>query len=106
MAEFFKEIVDIHKQSFDPNNIRDLVDTYLLEIQMAKKDDRFEELFEGKDPGELSYPYLNTLWTQMSTRTNITCQSFKLLTYFIHFTMQIVKFTKYWEICTVLEWRQ
>lgn len=52
MAGFFREIVEEHKQSFDPSNIRDVVDSYLLEIETAKAEGREESLFEGKDPGK------------------------------------------------------
>lgn len=47
MFEFYKEIIDDHRKTFDRNNIRDLVDTYLLEIEDAKLNDT--ELFEGMD---------------------------------------------------------
>ncbi|XP_069684414.1 cytochrome P450 18a1 isoform X2 [Periplaneta americana] len=49
MAKFFQETVDNHRETFDPSNIRDLIDTYLAEIQKAKEEGRGEELFEGKD---------------------------------------------------------
>nr|CAD7258396.1 unnamed protein product [Timema shepardi] len=49
MAEFFQETVDNHRTTFDPSNIRDLIDTYLLEIQRAKEEGCDEQLFEGKD---------------------------------------------------------
>lgn len=50
MADFFQETVDSHRKSFDPNNIRDLIDNYLLEIQ--DKTEKGEEalLFNGKNP--------------------------------------------------------
>ena len=46
---FYKEIVDFHKSSFDANNIRDVIDSYILEIQNAKEEGRNEQLFAGKD---------------------------------------------------------
>lgn len=49
MADFFQETVDNHRASFDPSNIRDLVDTYLLEIQNAREEGREAALFEGKN---------------------------------------------------------
>ena len=52
MAEFFQETVEAHRETFDPNNIRDLIDTYLLEIQKAKNEGHEEMLFEGKDHGK------------------------------------------------------
>ena len=63
MQDFFKEIVDLHKATFDPSNIRDMVDTYLLEIESAKRDQRSELLFEGKDPGK-SYLPVNPFFPQ------------------------------------------
>lgn len=49
MFEFYKEIIDDHRKTFDRNNIRDLVDTYLLEIENAKLNGTEHELFEGRD---------------------------------------------------------
>ncbi|XP_077292942.1 cytochrome P450 18a1 [Arctopsyche grandis] len=49
MFQFYQEVIDEHKATFDPNNIRDLIDTYLAEIQKAKEEGRDEQLFEGKD---------------------------------------------------------
>lgn len=53
MAEFFQETVEGHRDTFDPENIRDLIDTYLLEIDTAKQEGRDELLFEGKNHGKL-----------------------------------------------------
>ena len=52
MGEFFQETIDNHRATFDPSNIRDLVDMYLAEIQRAKEEGTGEALFEGKDHGE------------------------------------------------------
>lgn len=49
MFAFYKRIIDEHRATFDRNNIRDLVDTYLLEIENAKLSDSEGELFEGMD---------------------------------------------------------
>lgn len=49
MFEFYKEIIDDHRRTFDRDNIRDLVDTYLLEIENAKLTNTEGELFEGRD---------------------------------------------------------
>lgn len=49
ISQFYKEIVDFHKSTFDPNNIRDVIDSYILEIQTAKEEGRSERLFDGKD---------------------------------------------------------
>lgn len=52
MFLFYKEVIDEHRATFNPENCRDLVDTYLLEIQKAKEEGREKELFEGKDHGK------------------------------------------------------
>lgn len=50
MFEFYKEVIDNHRDTFDSGNIRDLVDAYLMEIETAKQTNT--ELFEGKDHDE------------------------------------------------------
>jgi hypothetical protein len=59
MGEFFQETIDNHRATFDPSNIRDLVDMYLAEIQRAKEEGTGEALFEGKDHGKARL-HLNT----------------------------------------------
>ncbi|XP_029723477.2 cytochrome P450 18a1 [Aedes albopictus] len=49
MFDFYREVIDEHKRSFDAGNIRDIVDAYLDEIQKAKAEGRDQELFDGKD---------------------------------------------------------
>lgn len=48
MGKFFQQTVDSHRKSFDPSNIRDLVDTYLLEIEESAAQGR--QMFGGRDP--------------------------------------------------------
>jgi 26-hydroxylase len=55
MAQFFQETIDSHRATFDPSNVRDLIDTYLAEIQRAKEEGRGEALFEGMDHGKTVY---------------------------------------------------
>lgn len=54
MFNFYREIINEHRIAFDPNNVRDLLDTYLLEIYKAKEDGCDCELFDGKDAGKIS----------------------------------------------------
>lgn len=54
MAQFLQETIDEHRQSFDPSNLRDLLDTYLNEIQKATEEGTERHLFEGKDHGKLN----------------------------------------------------
>jgi non-homologous end joining protein Ku len=54
MHGYFRSIIDQHRETFNPQETRDLVDAYLLEFLMAKEEGREDELFFGKDPGEQS----------------------------------------------------
>lgn len=63
MFNFYKEVIEDHRQTFDPNNIRDLIDTYLLEINLAKEEGRENELFEGKNPDTQIMQVLSDLFS-------------------------------------------
>lgn len=52
MFEFYKEVIDHHRKTLDSENIRDMVDAYLVEIQKAKLNGEEAQLFEGKDHDE------------------------------------------------------
>lgn len=52
MAQFFQEVIDEHKRTFEPSHLRDLLDTYLYEIQKATEEGVGHHLFEGKDHGK------------------------------------------------------
>jgi hypothetical protein len=68
MGEFFQETIDNHRATFDPSNIRDLIDTYLAEIQLEKEAGRGESLFEGRDHGEsFIFKYIFINWTNRAT---------------------------------------
>ncbi|XP_060528418.1 cytochrome P450 18a1 [Cylas formicarius] len=49
MAQFLQETIDEHRKSFDPSHLRDLLDTYLYEIEKANEEGVGHHLFEGKD---------------------------------------------------------
>ncbi|XP_018310095.1 cytochrome P450 18a1 isoform X2 [Mycetomoellerius zeteki] len=49
MAEFFQEVINQHRASYNENNINDILDAYLYEIQKATDENREDQLFEGKD---------------------------------------------------------
>lgn len=53
MGRFLQETIDDHRKNFDPSNIRDLLDTYLFEIQKANEEGNGHNLFEGRDHGML-----------------------------------------------------
>ncbi|XP_005183432.2 cytochrome P450 18a1 [Musca domestica] len=52
MQRFYQDVIDEHKKTYDPTNIRDLVDFYLAEIEKAKLEGRDQDLFEGKNHEE------------------------------------------------------
>lgn len=49
MATFLQETIDEHRKNFDPSNLRDLLDTYLMEIHQATEEGINDKLFEGRD---------------------------------------------------------
>lgn len=51
MAQFLQETIDDHRKTFDASNPRDLLDTYLYEIQKANEEGTGHHLFEGRDHG-------------------------------------------------------
>lgn len=51
MAQFLQETIDEHRKTFDASNPRDLLDTYLYEIQKANEDGIGHHLFEGRNHG-------------------------------------------------------
>lgn len=57
MADFLQETIEEHRRTFDPSNLRDLLDTYLLEIQKATEAGTDRHLFEGRDHG--MYHFIN-----------------------------------------------
>lgn len=51
MSEFLQETIEDHRRTFDPSNLRDLLDTYLQEIQKATEEGTDRHLFDGRDHG-------------------------------------------------------
>lgn len=52
MAGFFQETVDQHRQTFQENKIRHIVDTYLDEIKKTTEKGLEDQLFQGKNHGK------------------------------------------------------
>lgn len=52
MFDFYRKVINDHRETLDRDNVRDLVDMYLCEIEQAKEEGREGELFEGKDHGK------------------------------------------------------
>lgn len=67
MQQFYREVIDDHKKTYDATVTRDLIDVYIAEIENAKDEGRVNELFDGKDHGKLlflifSNSYLVSMW--------------------------------------------
>lgn len=52
MFAFYQTLIDEHRETLDVDNVRDLIDVYLIEIEKAKTEGRAGELFEGRDHGK------------------------------------------------------
>lgn len=52
MFQYYKEVIDRHRETFNQENIRDVIDFYLLEIANAKHSTHQNGLFEGVDQDE------------------------------------------------------
>ncbi|XP_074102402.1 cytochrome P450 18a1 isoform X2 [Cotesia typhae] len=63
MAEFFQETVDEHRNTFDKENIRDIVDAYLVEIEKAQTEGRSAMLFQGKNHDRQMHQILGDLFS-------------------------------------------
>merc|ERR1719369_2298078 len=50
MVEFVRYIIQEHKETLDPESPRDLVDSYLLEIESAKEAGNVDQVFDSMDP--------------------------------------------------------
>lgn len=50
MVEFVRFIIQEHKETLDPEAPRDLVDSYLLEIENAKEAGNMDQVFDSMDP--------------------------------------------------------
>ncbi|KAG8288514.1 hypothetical protein J6590_016639 [Homalodisca vitripennis] len=72
MGKFFQETVDSHKKSFDPSNIRDIVDTYLMEIKESSSQDR--QMFGGRDPDRQIQQVIGDLFTAGMETVKTTLQ--------------------------------
>ncbi|KAK4876363.1 hypothetical protein RN001_012785 [Aquatica leii] len=49
MGQFLQETINEHRKTFDPSHLRDLLDTYLFEIQKANEEGTGHHLFDGRD---------------------------------------------------------
>ncbi|XP_044754384.1 cytochrome P450 18a1 [Coccinella septempunctata] len=63
MGEFLQETIDEHRRTFKNDQIRDILDTYLLEIERAQEQGTGHCLFEGKDHDRQVQQILGDLFT-------------------------------------------
>ena len=50
MREFVHTVITDHKEHLDPENPKDLIDSYLLETEKMKNNEEHKELFHGYEP--------------------------------------------------------
>lgn len=68
MAKFLQTTVNQHKETFEEDKkARDILDTYLLEIQQAKNEDREDELFQGKNHGKKKIDFFLLIFSNIFT---------------------------------------
>lgn len=63
IAGYFQDIIEEHRNTFDPNFKRDLVDAYLLEIKHAQDAGTMDQLFHGLDPDRQIQQILGDLFS-------------------------------------------
>ncbi|XP_045473904.1 cytochrome P450 18a1 [Harmonia axyridis] len=63
MGLFLQETIDEHRRTFNRDNIRDILDTYLLEIAKASDEGTEDCLFQGKDHDRQVQQILGDLFT-------------------------------------------
>ncbi|XP_065200767.1 cytochrome P450 18a1-like [Planococcus citri] len=70
--QFFQNIIDDHKRSFNESNTRDVLDFYLSEIQRAERNGNSENLFDGKDHNSQIRQIIVDLYTAGMETTKTT----------------------------------
>lgn len=70
--EFFQNIIDDHKKTFDETNTRDVLDFYLLEIRRAERNGNSENLFHGKEHNSQMRQIIVDLFTAGMETTKTT----------------------------------
>ncbi|KAF5285647.1 hypothetical protein FQA39_LY16553 [Lamprigera yunnana] len=63
MGLFLQETINEHRRTFDPSNLRDLLDTYLFEIQRANEEGTGHRLFGGRDHDRQMQQIMGDLFT-------------------------------------------
>ncbi|KAL0108030.1 hypothetical protein PUN28_014950 [Cardiocondyla obscurior] len=63
MAQFFQSIIDHHREHYDEDNIRDIVDAYLCEIKQTEKENPDYQIFEGKNKDRQMQQILGDLFS-------------------------------------------
>ena len=50
MLQFVRKVIADHREQLNPEHPKDLIDSYLIEIEKVKNDEERKELFHGYDP--------------------------------------------------------
>ncbi|KAI5718576.1 hypothetical protein M8J77_023310 [Diaphorina citri] len=83
MGAYFQEKINEHRTTFDASNIRDMLDSYLFEIEKAKMENRSDQLFNGKNHDRQMQQIIGDLFsTGMETIKNTLQWS---LVYMMHY---------------------
>lgn len=88
MFKYYKKVIDQHRCSFDKENIRDVIDFYLLELENSKENEPEFKLFEGVEEDEQIMQIIGDLFSAgMETiRTTLQWLVVYMVSYFMfHF---------------------
>lgn len=89
MFQYYKKVIDQHRSSFDKDNIRDVIDYYLLELEEAKKSKPEIKLFEGVDEDEQIMQIIGDLFSAGMETIRTTLQW--LVAYMLHNPSTIIE---------------
>lgn len=88
MFQYYKEVIDQHRESFDRDNIRDIIDSYLLELEKSKNA-QDTKLFEGVDEDEQIMQIIGDLFSAGMETIRTTLQW--LVVYSLRFKSHIIE---------------
>lgn len=89
MFRYYKKVIDQHRNSFDKDNIRDVIDYYLLEIEESKRNKSAAKLFEGIDEDEQIMQIIGDLFSAGMETIRTTLQW--LVAYMLHNPSTIIE---------------
>ena len=73
MREFVQTVIAEHKEHLDPENPKDLIDSYLIETEKMNNNEEHKELFHGYEPDmQLQQIILDIFSAAVETTTLVT----------------------------------